>query len=516
MGGGGVGASVADSCNECQKIASEGGFDPSVVHLVECTRNAEHFLEHHAHIRVQESADVPFRLWRWQCGEIESYDAHRLNIRLKTRGIGLTTLIAGYVLHKAMFRGWEVVIGSRSEVMAKKLLETCQYMRQSARDFVWMPARKETETTLEFKAGGAIISETAGPNMGTGYHPTLFILDEWSKIEQDEVITRSVLGAVGAKGRFVGFSTAFGMDNEFYRYWRGAERGENGFYPRTLHWQEIGEADPRWRGVFNEDWYVGQVAQLNNVASAIAEELDCDFQQSGQPVFRGRDLDAIFNVRQGMIGNGPRATLPDERVLIAIDPASGESKGAADDTSIDVLDGGGRQVHHEQWQKPAPEARARLYALLKTYQRPVVLVEKNAMGQMVCDWLRGGPWRLVEVYATSGRDEAVPMSGVGLVRGAGGWHPWMVPKAQLVTGLQADVESHAFHAYASQTRDQMMVFERQGPDRYGAPGGQHDDAVMSLAWARWGYRKGWIEPAVIRTARRGSPSRVAAHFRKGE
>jgi hypothetical protein len=377
--------------------------------------------------------------------------------------------------------------------------------------------KEENLGAMIFQHGGGIISVPASDDMGRSYHPTIFVMDEAAVHEHDRAVFASVMGAVGTEGRVVIFSTPRGFGNRFEEYYHDAEAGRNGFFHRKLHWWELGENDPAWRAGHDQQWYIEQCAGFNNDPAVIAEELDCDFVQSGSPVFIKTDLDVIFGVKQGRIANRGRPVVQDERVIVAIDPATGEAKGGSDNTSIDVLDGRGNQIHHEQWQKPSGEAQKRIYDLLAQYTRPTVIVARTAMGILYCTWLRNGPWRLVEVNETIGAVERPPgeMDLNAPMSTATVRHWYEVGVAALVLPLQSDVQQHAFRAYHETTRDEMLVYSRIGPDRYSAPSGRHDDTVRSLALARWGYRKGWSKSKEEVKMETGNVEMPSTHFDLG-
>ncbi len=507
-------------CPECEASAAVMGVSAKNAHVIRCAEDCAHFLESHAHIYNQQNLDIPFALYRWQREEVTLWARALLQdevpdipltprryTRVKTRGIGLTWLVAGFVVWAAGMRGKRVVIGSRTEDMAMDVLERCQYIRRSVASVFPMPLVKESTRRMEFATagratGGAIMSETASENMGSGLHPSVFILDEWAKLDNDWKIMASVMPAVGDKGVFIGFSSPLGYGNAFQVFYQGALDGQNGFNARSLHWKELGKDDPRWAAIYDDAWYERQCKGLNNDPSMIAQELDCDFVQSGSPVFRQTDVDVIFNWRgKSLWEDIPRRPNKHEPLLVAIDPASGEAKGGADFTSVDIWDHDGTQVWHERWQKPIPEAQRRLYEILSWCSHPIVVVERNGLGIMYASILRGGMkdglWRLVEVHTTTGSKEVPPDVASGRGKDAiktqrKFW--WEVGDGTMTYLLQRDVEARRLRLYHEGTRAEMLTYARTGPDRFGAAGGSHDDQVQSAKLANWARNKGWLRP----------------------
>lgn len=483
-------------CPDCAAEAKKLNANARKVHMARCAFDCGHFLDTHAHIYDQQNNDIPFRLFRWQFETLADFAAHKKIVIVKTRGIGLSWLTAGYILWASAVCGKSVVVASRTEAMAMDLMDRARYIMRSVQGEFHIQLTKESATRIAFDTRGVMMSETASEHMGSGYHPSIYILDEWAKLPDDAAITASVMPAVGDGGQFIGFSSPLGLGNQFQLFYDGAVSGSNGFHYKKLHWQTLGEHDPRWAALYDQAWYERQCKLLNNEPAMIAQELDCDFVQSGSPVFLKSDLDVIFGVKNGLIFNKSRRAGRDERVLVSIDPSSGEARGLADNTSIDVLDAAGDQIWHEAWQKPPTEAQRRLYELLSWFKHPVIVLERNGLGALYAGLLKGGQWSLYEVSISKGKDvrEVPPDQSVGrpgaLATNVKYW--WDVSKAALVYPLQNDVASRSFRCYAEGTYKELLVFARIGVDMFGAPQGSHDDHVMSLALGRWAFRKGWI------------------------
>jgi len=482
-------------CEECAREANAYGMDPKRVHQLRCVIDAAHFLDCHAHIYNQANDDIPFRLYDWQRAVLADVTTHKKNVYVKTRGIGLSWLIAGYIFWCAGIAGKRVVVGSRTEEMAIDLMDRAMYIRNSVREMWPTPVRDESKRKVVFLAGGVMLSETASENMGSGYHPSVFILDEWAKLPDDAKVTASVMPAVGDDGQFIGFSSPLGLGNQFQLYYDGARRKENGFNWRKLHWWTLGKHDARWRAIYNKAWYDRQCKNLNNDPAMIAQELDCDFVQSGSPVFSKTDLDIIFNCVTGRFKHRPAPIGELEQVIVSIDPSSGETKGVADQTSIDVINPDGNQAWHEAWRLPPPEARHKIYELLARFHRPVVVIERNGLGALYANFLKGGNWTIVEVSITKGGGMRESPPDTGQIRAELDtvqkyW--WDISKAALIYPLQNDIASRAMKAYHEGSYRQLLVFARTGPDQFAAPSGAHDDEVISLALGRWAWRKGLI------------------------
>jgi hypothetical protein len=189
----------------------------------------------------------------------------------------------------------------------------------------------------------------------------------------------------------------------------------------------------------------------------------------------------------------------------------------------------GDQIHHEHWQKPSPEAQRRLYEVLGRCEKPIIVIERNGLGLTYVNMLRkgvqDGEWTIMEVHTMMGGSNAeIPPDTAG--RGGKDAlkpikkHWWEVSQAVMVYGLQADIERRSFKAYHAQTREELLVYARAGPDRFGSPAGSHNDAHQTLAMGRWAIRKGVLqserEKRFQQQARRQQGTSVLFDLSKGD
>ena len=71
--------------------------------IIKCGKNSNYFLNNYARISHPQEGLIPFRTYDFQEQLLEDYEAHRFNVILKARQLGISTITAGYVAWLMMF-----------------------------------------------------------------------------------------------------------------------------------------------------------------------------------------------------------------------------------------------------------------------------------------------------------------------------------------------------------------------------------------------------------------------------
>lgn len=227
-----------------------------------CRQNPVYFVEQYVRIEDKDAPGllVPFRLWPAQRAALQDFAAHRLNIVLKARQLGLTWLaLAEASRLLALTPGRTVVTLSRSEEEAKELVRRMGVILRNMPEFAaeqgaappgWQgPVFRVTAmaVTLSWPGGpeGVFKAFPSGPSVGRSFTADLILLDEWAFQQFAEEIWRSAFPVINRPtgGRVIGLSTIQrgSLFEELYT------DPNNGFHKIFLPWN----ADPRRGG----DWY---------------------------------------------------------------------------------------------------------------------------------------------------------------------------------------------------------------------------------------------------------------------
>lgn len=248
---------------------------------------------------------IPFKLYEFQKDVIRQLEGHREVIILKARQLGMTELMAAWILFKLCHHArWTAVILSKGENEAKEFLAKMRIGYDGLPDDARIPLKNPLITSVLLLANGsrAIPKATTGGS-GRSYAAQILVLDEWAWMEgQEKVYGGAAPIARSAGNKIVGFSSANGDGNFFAQTWHDAREKQemgafddpatadtSGMYPLFLPWSIRPGRDEAWyrQATANmPDWLRAQEFPTTE------EEA---FVLSGRPRF---DVEALRAIRQ--------------------------------------------------------------------------------------------------------------------------------------------------------------------------------------------------------------------------
>ncbi len=244
-----------------------------------------YFIKNHVYI---QSAGVKtlFKLYPFQEECLNSFVNNRYNIVLKSRQLGLSTLMAAYIVWYMLFNEDKVILViSLTEADSKEFVRKVKY----AFDFVtpWILEALDAKVvfnnvhTVELSTRSRVKALAPTEDAGRGYSPSLFIVDEAAKIDHmDTIWSESIFPAVNTGGSAIINSTAYGANNFFYHTWTAAVEGNSEFSPIKLDWSVHPDRD--------EQWYHKTLQHIGK--TKFAQEYSGDFLQSGETVIDPDDI----------------------------------------------------------------------------------------------------------------------------------------------------------------------------------------------------------------------------------
>jgi len=238
--------------------------------------NPAHFLNNYCFIQDPVKGRIPFLLFPFQKATLKHFLLSIFNIVLKPRQMGLSWLTALFALWFAMFRPDQTVeIISIKEKTAQRFMDKIKYTYKHLPP--WLKGEIEHENTLEliFKNNSRIMSVPTSEDAGRSEGLSLLIVDEAAFVRWIEKIWSAAFPTLSTGGMAILISTANGLGNFFANKWKDACSKESDFNPIKLHWKMHPNRD--------EQWYRIQRRELG--PALCAQEVDCDFLNSGRPVF---------------------------------------------------------------------------------------------------------------------------------------------------------------------------------------------------------------------------------------
>jgi phage terminase large subunit-like protein len=382
---------------------------------------------------------APHRLQRKVLSE-----AKRYNVLVCGRRWGKTTLgilLAVRHLLEGRHVGW-------FSPTYKDAMEVWRELKYRLLDVIGV--KSETEYRLELLTRGVFDLWTLDdPDSGRGREYDLVIVDEAAKIKKlEQAWTQTVQPTLLSRRGSAWFLSTPKGRNYFFRLWLMAQQAEG--------W--VG-----WRFRTSDTGLVSlsEIEEAKKLlpAAAFQQEYEAEFLEDGGVVFR--NLDAVCTETPQPVG------VVDRRYVMGIDWGKHN-----DYTVFVVFDvDQRRQVYVERMNQIDYHLQTqRLLALYERFRPTHVVVERNAMGEVLVEMLQRKNLPVVAFNTTA------------------------ASKTQIVEALALAIEQRSVKLLDDPVqRAELEAFEIErlpsGTFRYAAPPGMHDDMVIALALAWWGVNE---------------------------
>ena len=242
---------------------------------MKCIADPVHFMSRYCFVQHPIRGKVPFVLYPFQIDTLKEFIDHDYNIVLKSRQLGISTLVAAYALWLMMFNSDKniLVIATKQDV-AKNMVTKVRVMHQNLPSWLKNVCVEENKLSIRFKNGSQIKAISSSPDAGRSEALSLLIIDEAAFVEYIDEIWAAAQQTLATGGNAIILSTPNGVGNFFHKTWVGATTNTNKFNPIKLHWTVHPERSQAWRDEQNE--ILGE--------RLAAQECDADFISSGNTV----------------------------------------------------------------------------------------------------------------------------------------------------------------------------------------------------------------------------------------
>lgn len=240
-----------------------------------CIEDPIYFMKKYVKIQHPVRGTVNFELYPFQENTLKDFVENSLNIVLKSRQMGISTLTAAYSLWLMTFHSDKNILCiSITQETAKEIVTKVRFANDNLPTWLKVPCVEDNRLSLRLKNGSQIKAVSSAGTAGRSAALSLLIIDEAAFIDGIEEIWLSAQYTLSTGGRAIVLSTPNGVGNFFHKTWVEAEEGKNNFKTISLPWHLHPERDQVWRD---------KQTELSGVKGA-AQECDCNFSTSGNQV----------------------------------------------------------------------------------------------------------------------------------------------------------------------------------------------------------------------------------------
>jgi len=345
---------------------------------VKCARSASYFMKKYCVIQHPTRGKIPFHLYPYQEDALQDFQDFDRTIILKSRQLGISTLIAGYALWMILFQNDKnVLVVAIDQNTSKNLVTKVRVMFDNLPSWMKLKAVESNKLSMRLSNGSQIKAVSSTGTSGRSEALSLVIIDEAAFVDGAEELWASLQQTLSTGGEGILLSTPNGTGNFFHKMWTKAEAGDNKFKTLRLPWSVHPERDQVWRNR-QEDELGARLA---------AQECDCDFSTSGNTVVSPELITYYMQTfaqdpieKRGFDGNLWIWEQPDytRSYLIAADVARGDG---SDYSAFHVIDvESANQVAEYKGQLSTKDFGNLLVAVGTEYNDALVVVENANVG----------------------------------------------------------------------------------------------------------------------------------------
>jgi len=193
---------------------------------------------------------ISFEFWEHLIDLWQTLDNNRQVIILKARQVGVSYLVAFYILHKALtVKGFNALVVSAGEQEASRFLDKIKFAYIYLPDWLKFPIGKWSESEITFPdLGSRIAAYPSTENPTLGETASLRFDDEWEYHRYPEADYAAGEPTISAGGQHIGASTVnkSNPDSLFKTLYRQAKEGLNNYYPVFLSALSRPGRDEQW------------------------------------------------------------------------------------------------------------------------------------------------------------------------------------------------------------------------------------------------------------------------------
>lgn len=306
--------------------------------FTKCAKDPIYFMRKYCHIQHPQRGRILFNLYPFQEKVLSLFHQHEYLIVLKSRQLGISTLVAGYALWLMIFHKDKNVLAlATTRDTARNLVTKVIFMYDQLPKWMKLPTVEKNKLSLRLNNGSRIIAKSSNTDAARSEAVSLLIMDECAFIENASIVFTAAQQTLATGGQCIILSTPDGVGNFFHQTWVKAENKENSFIPIKLPWHVHPERNQSWRDQQDADLGPRMASQ----------ECDAEFLTSGHGVFEPEIIQFYEQThlknpieRRGVDGNLWIWELPNysKSYVTVVDVARGDGKDYSSFHIFDVED----------------------------------------------------------------------------------------------------------------------------------------------------------------------------------
>jgi len=448
--------------------------------IIKCGKDPVYFMNKYLKIQHPLKGLIPFNTFDFQDDCIKDFNDHRFNIILKSRQLGLSTLVAAYSVWQAIFyKEKNILIIATKLAVAQNFIRKVKTYIKSVPHWLLVPTiTANNKQQVEFSNGSQIKAVPTSEDAGRSEALSLLVVDEAAFVRNFDELWMGLYPTLSTGGRAIILSTPNGVGGQYHELYIKAERKENEFNPIKLMWDVHPER--------NDDWFEKETKNMSQ--KQISQELLCDFASSGDTFLTNDTLDKLRILTVNPVEkSGPELNVwywqyPIEGVnyIATADVARGDS---GDYSTFHIINTKDMSVSVEYKGKIPPDSFASLlYDVARRYNKAIICPENNAYGYTVLSKLKDLAYE--NIYFGSEREKYKFLYGESDNIGKAGFNTNKETREKILANFEESLRNGRIKTKSIRLLEELKTFVWNGK-KVSAMKGYNDDLIMSLAIGCW-------------------------------
>ena len=450
--------------------------------IVKAGKDPDYFINNYAKISHPMKGLIPFKTYDFQSDLINSFNDHRFTVILKARQLGISTITAAYIAWMMMFhRDKNILVIATKFNTASNLVKKVKSIIKHLPD--WLTISNiaiDNRTSFELSNGSQIKASSTSGDAGRSEALSLLVIDEAAHVEGLEELWTGLYPTLSTGGRCIALSTPNGVGNWFHQTYIDSEDEKNDFFPVRLPWQVHPDRD--------QEWFEKETKNMSR--RQIAQELECNFNMSGETVFHPDDMKRIvIEVAEPKYRTGFDRNFwiweefnPEFTYLLSADVARGDG---ADYSTFHIFKIETMEIIGEYKGKLTPDLFSNL--LFDTggeYGNCMIAVENNSVGFAVIEKLKGRGYPNLYYSYKSSHEYVDPLIGEYKSNAVAGFTTSQKSRPLIIAKMEEFIRNKLVKIYSKRLYNEMETFvwhngKPQAMKKY------NDDLIMACAIGCW-------------------------------
>jgi len=450
--------------------------------IVRCGKKPEYFIHNYAKITHPVKGLIPFHLYPFQSQLLEDFEDHRFNVILKARQLGISTITAAYVAWMMMFhREKNVLVIATKFSTASNLVKKVKSIIKNLPE--WLRISNvdiDNRTSFILSNGSQIKASSTSSDAGRSEALSLLVIDEAAHVEGLDDLWMGLYPTLSTGGRCIALSTPNGVGNWFHKIYTEAEGKLNDFFPTILPWDVHPDRDMEW---FNKE-----TRNMSN--REIAQELECNFNMSGETVFSPEDIENYSQrTEEPKYRTGFDRNLwiwkemdASSDYIVSADVARGDGK---DYSVCHVFNVNTMEIVAEYRGKVTPDVFSRvLNDVGKEYKNALMIVENNSVGYSVLEKLREMNYPNLYYSIKSTHEYVEEYKAENMSNAVAGFTMSSKTRPIIISKMEEFIRNNLIKIYSKRLLMEMKTFIWNN-GRAEAMRSYNDDLIMACAVGCW-------------------------------